>query len=216
VISDSSKTVSSQGARPQIQAHVEKHLGPVTRLFSEGGIDILCVDAAVDHPVHTLVTAGMSDAPMDTGGKKDAPTRIELMMTLPERWKVDGLTSSDSQYWPVRLLAELANTPGKTGRALGWGDCVPNGEPPLPYTKDSKQCGVIVAPSLLVPKEFYSLDAAKLHIEFYAAIPLYSEELEARAEKGMEFLLTALLEHRVNDLVDPSRRNVMKKRFGLF
>ncbi|HEY6643751.1 suppressor of fused domain protein [Povalibacter sp.] len=211
-----SLTVSSQERRPQIHAHVERHLGPITRTFQANGIDILCVDAAVDHPVHTLVTAGMSDVPMDTGGKKNAPARIELMMTLPERWKMDGLTDTRPDYWPIRVLAELASLPQKTGRALAWGDVIPNGNPPVPYAKGSALCGVIVAPSLLVPKEFYSLDTGTHHIEFYAAIPLYREELAARTEQGMEFLLTRLLEHRVNDLIDPSRRNVMKKRFGFF
>lgn len=209
---DSSPTSSS---RPQIQAHVERHLGPVARTFREGDIDILGVDAAYDRPVHMLVTAGMSDAAMNTA-RKDAPSRIELMMTLPEQWKLDGLQSSDPRYWPIRLLAELAAMPQKTGRALAWGDAVPNGEPPVPYAKDSRFCGVIIAPSLLVPKEFYALDVADRHIEFYAAIPLYREELDARAGQGMEFLLTRLLEHRVSDLVDMKRRNVMKKRFGIF
>jgi hypothetical protein len=212
VTRDSSPTSSS---RPQIQAHVERHLGPVTRTFREGDIDILCVDAAFDRPVHMLVTAGMSDAAMNTI-RKDAPSRIELMMTLPEQWKLDGLQSSDPRYWPIRLLAGLAALPPQTGRALGWGDTVPNGDPPAPYAKDSKLCGVIVAPSLLVPKEFYALDVADRHIEFYAAIPLYREELDARTGQGMEFLLTRLLEHRVSDLVDVKRRNVMKKRFGFF
>ncbi len=209
---DSSPILAS---RPQIQAHVERHLGPVTRIFQEGGIDILCVDAAFDRPVHVLITAGMSDAAM-TPLRKDAPTHIELMMTLPEQWKLEDLAPSDPRYWPIRLLADLAAMPQKTGQSLAWGDTVPNGDPPLPYTADSKLCGVILAPSLLVPKEFYALDIAQRHIEFYAAIPLYREELDARAEQGMEFLLTRLLEHRVNDLVDPSRRNVMKKRFGFF
>ena len=210
--SDPSSTSSS---RPQIQAHIERHLGPVTRTFREGDIDILGVDATYDRPVHMLVTAGMSDTAM-APARKDAPARIELMITLPEQWKLDGLQSSDSRYWPIRLLADLAAMPQKTGRALAWGDTVRNGEPPAPYTRDTKFCGVIIAPSLLVPKEFYALDTADRHIEFYAAIPLYREELDARTEHGMEFLLTRLLEHRVSDLVDIKRRNVMKKRFGFF
>ncbi|HMN43079.1 MAG TPA: suppressor of fused domain protein [Povalibacter sp.] len=206
---------STSSSRPQIQAHVERHLGPVTRAFREGDIDILCVDAAFDRPVHMLVTAGMSDAAM-TPARKDAPDRIELMMTLPEQWKLDGLQSSDPRYWPIRLLADLAMSPRQTGRALAWGDTVPNGDPPAPYVSDTKLCAVIIAPSLLVQKEFYALDTGRHHIEFYAAIPLYREELDAHAEHGMEFLLTRMLEHRVNDLVDVKRRNVMKKRFGLF
>jgi len=216
VTSDLNLTESKQGCRPQIRAHIEKHLGPVSRIFHQDGFDILCVEAVVDRPIHTLITAGMSDAAMNTGGKKNAPQYIELMMSLPEQWPLEKLSSADSGYWPIRLLAQLAVMPQQTGSALAWGDVIPNGDPAMPYTSSSGLCGCVLAPSLLVPKEFYALDIAQRHIEFYAAIPLFREELQAGADQGMEFLLSALLDHRVNDLVDPARRNVMKKRFGFF
>lgn len=210
-------TVSNSGCRPQIRRHVEEHLGAVTAVYREGSIDILCVGAVAERPMHTLVTAGMSDQSMDTRDRKDAPQYIEVMMSLPRQWNIASLTPNDADYWPIRLLAGLAEMPTKTGRALGWGDTVANGEPPAPYAEGSAQYGVILAPSLLVPKEFYSLDEAEKHIEFYAAIPLYKEELDARADKGMEFLLSALLDNQINDLVDLKRRNAMKKkRFGFF
>jgi hypothetical protein len=221
--SDSSNTFadpSSEGARAEIRAHIERHIGPVGKVFREQDslltVDILSVPAAIDRPVHMLFTVGMSDRAMNTGGRKNAPRHIELMMTLPETWKLDSLGAADPGYWPIRVLAQLAREPLRRGTALGWGDTVANGEPPIPYAKGTALCGVIIAPSLLVPKDFYQLDVDRRHIEFYAAIPLYREELKLRADEGMETLLTRLLEHRVNDLVDPRRRNVTKKLFGLF
>ena len=211
---------SNGGARAGIRAHIEKLIGPVNRVFRETDplldVDVLCVPAAIDRPVHMLFTAGMSDTAMTPSGRKNAPRYIELMMTLPEKWKLDDIAPSDEGYWPVRTLAQLAREPLRSGQALGWGDTVANGEPPRAYAKGTDLCGVIIAPSLLVPKDFYQLDAAGRHIEFYAAIPIYREELQLRAAEGMEVVLTKLLEHRVSDLVDLRRRNVAKKRFGFF
>lgn len=218
--SPSSLNDPTGGARAEIRSHVERHIGPVSRVLRVEDplldVDVLCVPAAIDRPVHMLVTAGMSDVAMNPSGRKNAPRHIELMMTLPETWEIAELAPADEAYWPVATLARLAREPLRSGQALGWGDTVTNGDPPQPYAKGTALCGVIVAPSLLVPKDFYQLDAGRRHIEFYAAIPLYREEIALHAAEGMEVVLTKLLEHRVSDLIEPRRRNVAKKRFGLF
>jgi hypothetical protein len=212
--------VLSQGSRPQIRAHIERELGPVSQSFREENatmpIEVLHVPSTVERPIHTLITAGMSDRPMQTGDASDAPRYLELMVTLPRDWPLKNIQAADPKYWPIRLLMSLARLPHERGSALGWGDIVPNGEPPQPYAPDTKLCGVILAPSLLVPKEFYMLDTADRHIEFFAAIPLFAEELALQREHGMKHVLTSLIDHRINDLVDIKRRNITRKRFGLF
>ncbi len=67
-----------------------------------------------------------------------------------------------------------------------------------------------------MPTEFYALDLGTRRIEFYSAIPLYREEMALHAEKGMEFLLSTLIDRGHDDLVDPRRKNVAKKFLGLF
>lgn len=208
--------------RQQIRAHIERHLGAIGHTFREPVADSLSVDihqvaATVERPVHTLITAGMSDLPMQTGGQGDAPRHLELMMTLPRNWSFDDLPNSQGTgYWPVRLLTMLARYPHLQKTALGWGQIVPNGNPAAPYTPGTAFCGVIIAPSLLVPTEFYELTVGSRRIEFHSAIPLYREEMALRQEKGMEFLLSTLIDRGHNDLVDPKRKNVAKKFLGLF
>lgn len=209
-----------------IRAHIERHLGPIAQTFVEpaGGaagethpIGIHLVRASIERPIHTLVTTGMSDRPMRTGAERDAPRHIELMMTLPRTWQFEDPQTDGTGYWPVRLLAQLAHHPEQHATWLGWGHTVPNGEPPAPYARGTALCGVILAPSLLVPKEFYALETDTRSIEFYAAIPLYQEELQLAARQGMQHLLSALIDHGVNDIVEPRRRNITKKKlFGLF
>lgn len=219
-----SSDATRQASRTEIRAHVEQHLGPVKQTFHAAtpddpavpAIDVLHVASTVERPVHTLVTAGMSERPMNAVDDDKSPRHLELMMTLPRSWNLDGISDTDPAYWPVRTLVSLAQLPHARGTALKWGDIVPNGEPPAPYAPDTQLCGVILAPSLLVPKEFYVLESGGRRTEFFAAIPLYEEELELRRTNGMEHLLSALLDRRINDLVDIKRRNVTRKRFGLF
>lgn len=78
-------------------------------------------------------------------------------------------------------------------------------------------CGAIILPSVAVPDEFHQLriDDDK-EIVFYAFVPLYEEEMQLKLNAGTEKLLDRFDQADVSDIVDPKRRNVAKKRFGLF
>jgi hypothetical protein len=205
----------------QIRPHVERHIGRIDRVFSgdpaRETADVLYVRPINSRPYHTLVTAGMSSVAMQAPADASAPRRIELMMTLPEAWKLSSDTQDDGAHWPTRLLQSLSRWPREHEGWLGWGGTVPNGDPPQPLAPRTALCGVIVAPSLLVPVSFYELDIDGERVAFYSAIPLYREELELQAREGMAALLERLLHNDINDVVDIKRRNVGKKKlFGLF
>lgn len=201
----------------QIRSHVERHIGRIDCVFTgdpaQGTADVLHVRPVNSRPYHTFVTAGMSRVAMQVPPDVNAPQRLELMMTLPEGWN----PSDESSHWPVRLLQSLSQVPHERKGWLGWGHAVPNGDPPQPLTPQTELCGVIIAPSLLVPVAFYELNIDSERVAFYSAIPLYREELELHARAGMAALLERLLHKDINDVVYLKRRNVAKrKRFGLF
>jgi hypothetical protein len=205
----------------QIRSHVERHIGRIDRVFSgdpaRETADVLYVRPINSRPYHTLVTAGMSSVAMQAPADASAPRRIELMMTLPEAWKMSSDTQDDGAHWPTRLLQSLSRWPREHEGWLGWGGTVPNGDPPQQLAPRTALCGVFVAPSLLVPVSFYELDIVGERVAFYSAIPLYREELELQAREGMAALLERLLHNDINDVVDIKRRNVGKKKlFGLF
>ena len=108
----------------------------------------------------------------------NAPHRLELMMTLPEGWKPSSDLTDEHSHWPTRLLQSLSRLPREREGWLGWGHTVPNGDPPQPLAPHTALCGVIIAPSLLVPVAFYELNIDGERVAFYSAIPLYREELE--------------------------------------
>jgi hypothetical protein len=205
----------------QIRSHVERYIGRIDQVYpgdpASGTADVLHVKPIDSRPYHTLISAGMSSIAMPVPPEVSAPHRLELMMTLPEGWKPAGNVAEELAHWPTRLLQSLSRVPREPERWLGWGHTIRNGEPPQPYASNTQLCGVIVAPSLMVPVGFYELNIDSERVAFYAAIPLYREELDLKQSKGMEVLLAKLLEKDINDIVYLKRRNVAKKkRFGLF
>lgn len=205
-----------------IRAHIERHLGPIQQVFNQWAdeslpISVQHVAPVETRPVHTLVTLGMSARAMAVPVQEESPAFLELMMTLPEHWKLDEESSKDEAWsWPIRLLQSLAYRPHKSAGWLGWGHIVPNGEPPRAYAPTTKQCAALIVPSLLVPTAFYELTTADKTIAFYAVVPLYEEEWALSRASGTQVLLERIVDHDMNDVLDPKRKNVAKKRFWHF
>lgn len=206
-----------------ISKHIETHLGPIETVFHEiisdaVHIDVHFVKPTERFPFIRLVTSGMSDLPMQIPDAADVPRYAELLITLPSDWKIDqGAFDDENWYWPVRLIKDLARLPHKYATWLGWGHTVPNGDSAQPYASNTGLCGAIVLPSITAPGEFHQLriNGGK-EIVFYSVVPLYEEEMELKLNKGSDKLLDLFDRAGINDIVSPTRRNVAKKRFGLF
>lgn len=207
----------------QISGHIEAHLGKVESVFHEivsdtVHIDVHFVKPSEDFPFARLVTSGMSDLPMTIPEGVEAPRFTELLVTLPEDWRLDQDSFKEEMwYWPVRLLKGLARLPHKYSTWLGFGHTVPNGDPPEPYAPNTQLCGAIILPSVTVPDEFHTLriDERK-EITFFAVVPLYGEEMNLKLRLGSDKLLDKFVSMKVTDIVDPLRRNVTRRRFGIF
>lgn len=207
----------------EISDHIEKHIGNIDTVLHElvsdtVHIDIHHVTPTSERPFHTLITSGMSDLPMHVPDEVTSTKYMELMVTLPEHWEInDQQFQNEDWYWPVRQLKFLARFPHKYDTWLGWGHTLPNGDPAEPFSENCSFSGVIILPSINVPKDFYTLaiDNEK-QIEFFSVVPLYREEMALKLRKGTDALLDKFDKHGISDIVDLSRRNVAKKRFGLF
>jgi hypothetical protein len=207
----------------EISEHIERHIGKIDSVFHEVLSDTVHIDVhhvlpTSERPFHTLLTSGMSDLPMNVPGDADVPKYMELMATLPENWEIgDAQFQNENWYWPVRLMKYLARFPHKYDTWLGWGHTIPNGDPAEAFAENCDFTGVIILPSVNVPEEFYTLtiDAEK-QIEFFSMVPLYQEEMDLKLRKGTDALLEKFDKQGVTDIVDLNRKNVAKKRFGLF
>jgi hypothetical protein len=201
----------------RIARHIERYLGPVEAVFHEFvsdavHIDVHWVKPTPARPLHFLVTSGMSDRAMNVPAKVEAPHRIELVVTLPERWAIgDEAFANENWYWPVRQLKTLARFPHKYDSWLGEGHTVTNGDPPQPLAPSTRLCGAILLAPRSVPKAFTVLrvDAATT-IHFLAVIPVYDEEMMLKTRAGAAALSERLRAHGTGDIVEPTRPNVAR------
>jgi hypothetical protein len=195
--------------------HVVDEFREPTQL--ESSLRVAYVAATEKRPFHTLITMGLSDQPIAIPASASTASRhVELMMTLPEDWQMNATSRTQVDYqWPITELFRLAQLHDDTAW-LGWGQAIPNGTPPRAYAPNTELCGVILAPSLMVKQEFYELILEDRTVLFLSAIPLYREELELWRRQGMAMVFGKLLDHGVKDVVHPRRRNIARKRFGLF
>lgn len=207
----------------EVPAHIEKHLGKIESVFHEIVSDAVHIDVHIVRPTESfpfirLVTTGMSDRRMTVPADADATPFAELMVTLPHDWKLDTPSMQDENwYWPVRLLKTLARLPHKHQTWLGWGHTIPHGDPAEPYAPGTKLMGAIILPSITVPDGFNMLQTAiGKRIAFYAVVPLYEEEMNLKLRSGTNKLLDKLSARNLTDIIDPTRENVARKRFGLF
>jgi len=198
-----------------IEAHVERHIGPIATVFHElvseyVHLDVLIVAPREERPWHTLVTCGMSSRPMEDG------TRMELLIGLPPAWPLDDEALRDERnYWPVRALKELARMPHVYGFSLGAGHTVPNGDPPEPYGPGTELCGALIAWPAVTPDE--PVESAE-ETKIFAVYFLHEDEMRLKLDRGFEALVDAFDDAEMTELVVPDRPSSLRrrKRFGLF
>ena len=148
----------------------------------------------------------------------DVPRYMELMVTLPADWPISQDAFEDERnYWPVRLLKGMARLPHEYDTWLGFGHTIPNGHPSEPYAPGVGFDGAIVLTPVTTPEDFATLelDDGKT-ISFMSLVPLYPEEMDLKLRKGAEALLDRFDAKKIQDVIEPGRTNVAKKRFGLF
>lgn len=199
----------------QIQAHIERHAGPVNQVFHELLSDIVHVDVhhvapAEGRPYHTLVTSGMSDRAMAPPAGAEAFAYTELAVLLPAAWLVsEEAFKEETWYWPVRQLKILARLPHKFRSWLWWGHTVPHGDPPEPFAPSTELCCSMLISPVSLPDEFDTLwleDGRE--VTFLSIFPLYREEMEFKLAHGAEALLERVVQAGLDDVVDPRRLNV--------
>ncbi len=200
----------------RIKAHVERHIGPVSRIIHEVfskyvGVDILHVEPTASRVFHVLVTSGMSDRPMSAPAGAEDCCYAELSVCLPPDWPVTSADLKDERnYWPFRLLQTLARMPHVFGSWLWAFHTVPNFDPAEPYSKDTTLCGAMLVPSIRLPQEFAELEiGAGKQICFFDVLPLHADEMKYKVENGAEALLDHFDRAKHKGLIAPGRPSVL-------
>jgi len=200
-----------------ITVHVERHVGPVASVVHELEselihVDVLRVAPTRERPCWTLVTSGMSDAPMRAQTCRDHSSlqHAELVLCLPAAWPVD---LRDPRWgWPYALLRQLARLPHERDTWLGCGHTWGVGRrrrlaPSVPFA------GAVFLPPVTLPLTFATgLETAGRRIEFLGVVLLHSRELRLKLARGLDAMLDQVGWDSLSELVDLERPCGVRRR----
>ena len=177
--------------------HLTEHFGPEPAVFHEVvsptvHVDLFLSAATDDRLFHVVTTCGMAELPMRPPGEEVADlTHAELFMLLPPDWPLEHEAFKDERnWWPLRLLKQLARLPHEYDTWLWTGHTVPNGDPPEPYAAGTGLCCALLVPPLGVPDGFAELerpDAATIH--FLMVLPIHQDEMRLKLDEGLDALV---------------------------
>ena len=198
-----------------IEKHIEHYYGNFEFVFHEKvspdiHVDICLIPPSEECNWYTLVTMRMGAHLMNVPNqlKEEQLERAELVICLPEYWKLDKEHLKDEKwYWPIRLLKELARFPGENNTWLGWGHTV-SYDGPLSYTTELCASILINPPCGNVGGNTCTLPDGE-EVNFYQVIPLYRDELEYKLKNGTQKLLDKMNDNIL--LVNPHRLNVLNQ-----
>lgn len=202
-------------AAQALEWHIDQYIGSVTTVFHEliseyVHVDVYIVSPSTEHNFYTLITMGMSDLPMTVPSGAEHLRYAELMLCLPENWKMSrqDWQDDDTNYWPVRWLKTLVRLPHQYNTWLASGHSVPNDDPPQHFATNTEFCGSILATPVLFQTDFarVSVRPDKV-IRLYSVIPLYKEEMDFKLKQGAGALFNRLDEGNVSELLDIRRKN---------
>jgi Suppressor of fused protein (SUFU) len=211
------------------RTHLERYLGPNPMILAERlsvGIflDIYVFAPTPQAPHLTLVTSGMSDLPMAVPDGMEDIARLELLLALPTDWPglamdgPDGLEpggafEDERNYWPIRLLKDLARLPHDYDTYLSWGHSIPNGEPAEPYAPGVPFDGALIAPPLGYPPEMIGCPTSVGRVSYLAVLPLRPEEMAFKVDSpgGADPLIDRFEVAGVTALVDVGRPGVVDR-----
>lgn len=199
----------------QLEEHVTRHLGPIAFVSHETDselvhLDVLAVAPTAGRDHWTLVTSGMSDAPMqDHSCREHGPvfTYAELVMGLPADWRFDAL-EDERWSWPLSLLRGMARHPHERDTWLHYRHLFTAGRgsrpeafaPGLPFR------AAFLLPPIRCPEGFWTLRVGGREIDMLGVCLLLPEEEAALRRVGHRRFVEGLDLDRFSEVLDPARR----------
>lgn len=158
----------------------------------------------------TLFTTGLSSRPMTTPPGSEAYQLAELAMFLPPDWPIERADLDKPQNrWPFEVLRKIAGYPHAENSWLGFPVTIfANEEPPKPFAPGCPFSATLLAMNIDDVGPIYA--SANRQIQIYTLMPLYADERQLEMTQGLPALFKAFDKHKVEKVVDVSRRSVVK------
>ena len=200
----------------KVEAYIKQQYGEFEEVFHEiVSLDIHCDIAMIpptdERPYYTLVTMGAGAYRMDIPKelKKWKLERAEYVIFLPKDWNIKS--DKEEDYWPVRMLKDIARFPIYTGSLITLGHTVTMNEDSSPVASNTELNSCVLLNSFGKDKQIG--EALKLRlfgdeVNFWQVLPLYQEEVEFTFEHSTNELIELLKD--VPMVVDINRKNYCK------
>ena len=200
----------------KVSAYIEKKYGAFEDVLHELiSLDIHCdiamVPPAEERPYYTLVTMGAGAYRMDIPKqlRKWKLERAEYVIFLPQDWDVKS--DKEEDYWPIKMLKDVARLPIYTDSWITVGHTVTMNEDSSPVASGTEINSCVLLNSFGQGKQV--VEALKLRlfgdeVNFWQVVPLYQEELEYKLAHSMDDFLELFKD--VPMVIDPHRQNCCK------
>lgn len=192
-----------------VLSHAERWLHPLEWMVGDICHDTIALEwisaaPTARRPFRTLLTAGMSVAPMLSKGRL---FWSELVILLPVGWPETALErGGECHCWPFLLTADLARLPHVCDTVLWSGHTFEFEDPPGPLYPDLPFTGVVLGRTDLLPAEFGTLNLRPgKDVVFHCVFPCHEAELRFAQREGTEELFRLWREQGVSDVVDVER-----------
>ena len=180
-------------------------------------VDIYLIKANNERNYNILMTSGMSSLPMNVPEEFKESEYAEIIALLPKDWPLEQkYFENENYYWPIRQLKSLARMPVTYNTWLGEGHTIANGDPAQPFADNNHFVGIVLLPSVTLPKDFLTIKTKEKVIHVYSMIPLYKEEMDYKLKKGVNKLLSKFNKYGIKEIIDTTRVNACKTTFKFF
>jgi len=198
--------------------HIEKYVGKIQKSihdqkFERAPLSIHIVPKIHNQDYSALITSGLSYTPMFPPSSMEFFKYSELIIKLPLDWPLPIEAIKDDEFlWPISELLSLMKYIHSNQQWFSDMHTFGNGNPPLPFAKNTKLCGFLfMFPLISFPPEFCELKIDEFKsVIFLQLVPLYKEEMDYAITEGSEVLLETIEKQEIPDHVDIHRKN----RFG--
>jgi len=199
-----------------VTKHIEKYVGKIEKSihdqqFERAPLSIHIIPKIHDQDYSALVTTGLSYSPMYAPSPMDFFKYSELLIKLPLDWPLPIDVIKDDEFlWPVSELLSLMKYIHSHQQWFSDMHTFGNGNPPLPFAKNTGLCGFLfMFPLLSFPPEFCELKIDDLKsVIFLQLVPLYKEEMDFAIVEGSEAVLERIEKKEIPDHVDIQRKNI--------
>ena len=147
--------------------------------------------------------------PASASVSADVNDRAEYVVFLPKDWNLES--DKEEDYWPIRMLKDIARFPIYTDSWITLGHTVTMNEDSSPVASNTELNSCVLLNSFGKDKQIVEALKFRLfgdEVNFWQLLPLYQEEVEFTFDHTTDELIELLKD--VPMVVDINRKNYCK------